>query len=91
MGVDMTDLAPAAPSAPASFRAIIDLWPSPDDMAADLEAGRWAVPKWRTRNSIPAEWWQRLLSTDRAKTAGVTADLLTEMAAREGAVEEVRV
>jgi hypothetical protein len=83
----MSDLAPAVLT-PSSFRDIIDLWPSPDEMAAELEAGRWTVPKWKTRNSIPAEWWQRLLKTERAKSHGVTADLLTELASRE--IEEAR-
>jgi hypothetical protein len=77
----MTDLSQIA--APSSFREIIDLWPSPDDLAAEIEAGRWTVSKWRTRNSIPAEWWHRLVSTERAKASGVTTDLLAGLASRE--------
>jgi hypothetical protein len=66
-----------------SFRSIIDLWDSREDMASDVGAGAWAVRKWLKRDNIPSDWWAALLSTEKAKTAGVTADLLTRLAARE--------
>lgn len=88
----MTDLAPEAPR-PTSFRAIIELWGtsmgSRIALAAELPgATPTQVSKWFQRNSIPAEYWSAVLATERARVAGVTADLLTELAARE--VEEAR-
>lgn len=72
-------------SLPTSFRAVIDLWPSREAMAADVEAGNWAVIKWFKRDNIPSKWWPRVLSTDRARSAGLTSDLLAALAAREEA------
>ena len=67
----------------ATFRSIIELWPSREAMAADVGAGLWAVRKWLTRNSIPSEWWSAVLATEVAARAGVTAEILTALAARE--------
>lgn len=71
-----------------SFRSIIDLWDSREEMASDVGAGSWAVRKWLKRDNIPSEWWSSLLSTEKAKANGVTADLLTRLATRD--VAEVR-
>ena len=57
-------------------------------MALDIGAGASAVSKWHQRDSIPAEWWASVLSTQVASERGVTAELLTFLAARE--VAEVR-
>ena len=80
----MTDL--------TSFRAIIELWGTSHGsriaMAADVPgASATQVSKWWQRDSIPAEYWAGLLATSRAREAGVSADLLTELAAREAALE----
>lgn len=66
-----------------SFRSIIDLWSSREDMAAETGAGASAVSKWWQRDSVPAEWWSAILATERAAGNGVTAELLTALAARE--------
>jgi hypothetical protein len=66
-----------------SFRLVIELWSSREAMALEIGARAPAVSKWWQRDNIPSEWWSRVLSTDRAKTAGVTSDLLTRLAARE--------
>jgi hypothetical protein len=66
-----------------SFRSIIDLWDSREAMAADVGAGAWAVRKWLKRDNIPSDWWSAVLSTEKARAAGITADLLTGLAARE--------
>lgn len=66
-----------------SFRSIIELWPSRDAMAADIGAKAPAISKWWQRDSIPAEWWSAVLGTPKAADSGVTADLLTALAARE--------
>jgi hypothetical protein len=78
----MTDL--------TSFRSIIDLWDSREEMAADVGAGPWAVRKWLKRDNIPSEWWSALLSTEKAKASGITADVLTRLAARQPVSEEAR-
>jgi hypothetical protein len=75
IGSDMTDL--------ASFRSIIELWPSREAMATELGAGAPAVSKWWQRDSVPAEWWSAMLATETASTNCVTAELLTALAARE--------
>lgn len=66
----------------SSFRSIIRLWPSADAMAHEIGASPFATRKWAGRDRIPAEWWTAVLSSDRVRGAGVTADLLTELAAR---------
>lgn len=68
---------------PSSFRAVIELWPSREAMATDIGAGASTVSKWWQRDSVPAEWWSSVLSTDRAQTAELTAETLTALAARE--------
>lgn len=75
----MTDL--------ASFRAIIELWGnSREAMAAELPGTTATqISKWWQRDSIPPEYWSEVLATGKAKEAGVTADLLTTLAAREPA------
>lgn len=66
-----------------SFREVVKLWPSPDALAAEIGAGFGAVRKWPQRDSIPAEWWSRVLSTPTAQEAGLTAEIFAEFAARE--------
>ena len=66
-----------------SFRAVIELWPSTDELAEDVGVGVAAVRKWRQRDRIPSERWKGLLGTVTAKTAGLTADKLASLAARE--------
>ncbi len=75
---------------PKSFRDVIRLWGDNAGariaMASELSgATPTQVSKWLQRDSIPSEWWLPLLSTEKAKAAGVTADLLTALAAREEA------
>lgn len=69
----------------ASFRSIIELWPSRESMATDIGGNAAAVSKWWQRDSIPAEWWASVLGTAFATEAGLTAEVLTAMAAREPA------
>lgn len=66
-----------------SFRSVIELWPSRDAMASDVGAKPSAVSKWWQRNALPAEWWSAVLATEVARSAGVTAERLAEIAARE--------
>lgn len=78
----MTDL--------TSFRAIIELWGTSHGsriaMAADLPgATATQITKWWQRDNIPAEWWSVVLGTAPAIEAGLTAEKLTALAAREPA------
>lgn len=81
IGFGMTDL--------ASFRSIIELWPSREAMAADIEAKAAAVSKWWQRDSVPAEWWSSLLATGIAVDAGLNAEALTALAARKSEVADL--
>lgn len=68
----------------ASFRNVIDLWPSREVMAADVAAGSSSVvSKWWQRDSIPAEWWAAILDTAKANENGLTANILIALAAHE--------
>jgi hypothetical protein len=72
-------------SAISSFRSVIALWDSPEELAEDIGAEAPAVRKWLQRDRIPADWWKSILTTRRAKSAGVTAERLIALAAREPA------
>jgi hypothetical protein len=56
-------------------------------MAAEIGAPVHATRKWAQRDRIPDEWWSSVLASEKARGAGVTADLLVRLAARP---EEVR-
>jgi hypothetical protein len=68
----------------ASFRTVIELWPTADAMAAEIGAGTAAVRKWSQRDRIPAEWWNAVLATPRVKQARITAEIMAKLAARAG-------
>lgn len=70
-------------SAMNSFRSIIELWPTRDELAGEIGATPSQVSKWWQRDSIPSEWWAALLSTSKAQVANVSADTLTALAARD--------
>jgi hypothetical protein len=55
-------------------------------MALEIGAGIPAVRKWYQRDRIPAEWWLAVLASEPAKYAGVTAETLAALAAREAAL-----
>lgn len=69
----------------ASFKDVIELWDSREAMAADIGTTVPRVTKWFQRDSIPAGWWVSLLATHKARAAGVSAEMLTRLAARETA------
>lgn len=74
-----------------SFRSVIELWGPKDAhgarlaMASEIGASAGMVTKWWQRDFIPADWWSAVLGTERAVAAGVTAEILTALAAREPA------
>lgn len=65
-----------------SFRALIEFWPSREAMAADIGAKPSAVSKWWQRDSVPAEWWAPILSTDIAIKSRLRPEALIDLAAR---------
>jgi hypothetical protein len=65
-----------------SFRSIIEIWPTREACASELGASAAQVSKWWQRDGVPAEWWAALLATQRAAEAGLTAEMLTTLAAR---------
>lgn len=71
-----------------SHRSVIELWDSRKAMADDVGAGNWAVIKWWRRGIIPPAWHPAVASTEKAKAAGVTLDVLARLTAREA--EEAR-
>lgn len=60
----------------------MNLWATLDAMSVEICAPVTAVRKWWQRDRIPAEWWVSVLSSPTAKAAGVSSDMLTELAAR---------
>jgi hypothetical protein len=74
-----------------SFRSVVELWGTKDahgarlEMATEIGVSAGMVTKWWQRNAIPAEYWSAILSTEKARSAGVTAELLTFLASREEA------
>lgn len=78
----MSDFVPQSAPSPASFRAIIELWPSQAALAAEVSAGPSTVSKWWQRDSIPADWWSAVLETEVAGGAGLSAEIFTRLAAR---------
>ena len=66
----------------SSFRALIELWPSREGLAADIGAKPAAVSKWHQRDSVPAEWWAPILSTETAIKSRVRPETLIDLAAR---------
>ena len=67
-----------------SFKEVVDLWETPEALAADVRAGVAAVRKWRQRNRIPARYWHRLEGTSTAKSRRITVSNLAKIAAFNG-------
>lgn len=76
-----------------SFRSVIELWGPKDAhgarlaLASEIGASAGMVTKWWQRDWIPPERWSSILTTEKARSAGVSAELLTNFAARR---EEIR-
>lgn len=66
-----------------TFRDIIDLWPTPDVLAAEIGENVWTVRKWKQRGRIPANRWLAVAGAARAKGSHITAEQMAKMAARE--------
>lgn len=65
-----------------SFSAVIILWPSVAELAADIDRPVGTVRQWKNRNCIPAKEWLEVVRA--AKERGfneITYDLLSKLAA----------
>lgn len=58
-----------------NFTALIDRWPSLNDLAGDMNQKLWTVKKWRQRDSIPSVHWLAL--TQAAKSRGIKVSMET--------------
>jgi hypothetical protein len=68
----------------ANFRAVVELWDTPEVLAGEIGVGVWAARKWSQRDRIPPEWWSAIVSTDTARRGGLTLEILARLAARNG-------
>jgi len=66
-----------------SFRDLIELWPTREALAAEIGANSSTVSKWWQRDSVPAEWWAPILSSEVAIRARLRADALIDLASVE--------
>ena len=61
-----------------SNKQIIELWPSRQDLASDIDEKVETVRKWWQRDSIPAPSWDALIRAAKLRKYPVTAqDLVT--------------
>ncbi len=66
-----------------SFRDIIDLWPTPDALAAQIGEKAWTVRKWKQRNKIPGEHWMSVAKAACGQGIDVTIEQMAALASRE--------
>lgn len=50
-----------------TFRAIIDRWPSLNDLASDVGQRYETVKKWRQRNRIESKYWEAMVAAAEAR------------------------
>jgi hypothetical protein len=73
------------------FAAVVALWPSLSELAADLGIAYGVAKQWRRRNSIPADKWLALVAAaERRGFDGITLDLLAGLAQARSAEPEGR-
>jgi hypothetical protein len=66
-----------------SFRDVVNCWESAEQLAADLKEKGVTVRQWRNRDSIPPEYWPRLVVAATGRGfSDVTLELLAALAAR---------
>jgi hypothetical protein len=61
---------------PHTVSAILDLWGSDDDVAADLSVRDHVVRDWRRRGSIPAKYDLALCKAARMRNLPLTLEVL---------------
>jgi hypothetical protein len=68
---------------PNSFAEVIELWPSSRAMSEEIDADASTIRHWKMRDSIPAEYWVRVITAARKRGAKVDAADFAEFAARK--------
>lgn len=63
-----------------TYRDILELWPSRQELADDLGEKLATVHKWHTRNSVPADKWQSLLTAARKRRYPLRPEMLIRLA-----------
>lgn len=63
--------------------AMIGLWPSLTDFAADIGVSYGTAKAMRRRGSIPAEYWKAVVEGARRRDLDVTFEALAEAVASE--------
>jgi len=63
-----------------SFAAIINAWPHPSKFAEDVGVSPALVAVWKTRNSIPAAYWNWVVTcAEKRGIEGVSFELLRRL------------
>lgn len=66
-----------------TFSDIVSLWPTATELAADIGENDGTVRQWKNRDSIPAEYWPKVIAAAaKRRFVGVTAELMAQIAAR---------
>lgn len=67
-----------------TFRDVIALWRTPDELAADIGMNKYSVRNWNSkyRNKIPSEYWRRVVAAANKRGFNVTLDMLAEISER---------
>ena len=68
-----------------SFRDIIALWPTMVVLADEISVPHSIVLKWKQNDTIPAKYWQRIISSALKRGHALTAEDFARVAAREAA------
>ena len=71
----------------ATFRDVIALCGGVAEMAQNVGAKPHSVEKWKQRDRIPSEYWQRAIEVARARGNEICADDLARIAAKQSGAE----
>ena len=64
-----------------SFKHIIECWPTRAALAVEVGAAPLSVRAWHHRNSIPAEYWLRVVTAAKARGfKGITYEAMLALA-----------
>lgn len=66
-----------------SFQQIIKKWPDRSALASDLGVMDETIKGWIKRESIPANYWKRLIAAGAERGIYVSPDKLIDLAARD--------
>ena len=76
------ELAHSLPMKFTDHRSIIDQWPSRAELAKDMGVSYDSTKKWRQRNSIPADYWLKIVRhAIKRDIRGVSFEILDDLKA----------